>query len=77
MIISLVTQVIRQLVDQPDVVTVVETTREDKAVLEIKVASSDLGRVIGREGQTIKAVRELVRAVVPSFEKNVLVSALD
>jgi uncharacterized protein len=52
----------RQLVDQPDAVSVVETEREGAIVLELRVASDEVGKVIGRQGRIARALRAIVRA---------------
>jgi len=50
----------RALVDEPDAVQVTETDHRGVAVIELFVASGDLGRVIGRMGRTASALRTLV-----------------
>jgi predicted RNA-binding protein YlqC (UPF0109 family) len=52
----------RSLVDKPDEVHVEEITRPDATVLELQVAPEDLGRVIGRQGRTARAIRNLIAA---------------
>lgn len=52
----------RQLVDSPDDVRVERSEREDAVILELHVASDDLGKVIGRHGRVARALRTLVRA---------------
>jgi predicted RNA-binding protein YlqC (UPF0109 family) len=54
--------VTRKLVDRPDEVTV-ETVREDDAdIFEVRVAPEEMGRVIGRQGRTVQAMRALLDA---------------
>lgn len=52
----------RGLVDEPDAVRVVRSEREDAVVLELHVAPGDVGKVIGRQGRVVRALRTLVRA---------------
>jgi len=52
----------RSLVDKPDEVHVDEVRRQDATVLELQVAPDDLGRVIGRQGRTARAIRNLIAA---------------
>jgi predicted RNA-binding protein YlqC (UPF0109 family) len=52
----------KQLVDEPDAVRVVRTERDDAVVLELHVADGDRGKVIGRQGRVVRALRTLVRA---------------
>lgn len=59
---ELVEFIARSLVDRPDEVRVDEITRPDATVLELEVAPDDLGRVIGRQGRTARAIRNLIAA---------------
>ena len=52
----------RQLVDCPDEVVVTETEDNDAIFVELKVAASDIGKVIGRQGRIAKAIRTVVKA---------------
>jgi predicted RNA-binding protein YlqC (UPF0109 family) len=53
----------KNLVDDPNSVNVVETTEENKVVLKLHVAKTDLGKVIGKQGKTAKSMRVLLTAV--------------
>ena len=59
---ELVELLARALVDDPDGVQVTETTRGENVILELKVAPSDLGKIIGRQGRTARALRTIVAA---------------
>jgi len=65
---------IKKVVLKPNEVTVTELPG-DKKVLEIHVAADDRGRLIGRDGRTIHALRTLLRAVTPLGEDVVLTVA--
>jgi predicted RNA-binding protein YlqC (UPF0109 family) len=54
--------VARELVDHPDDVRVERTERDGAIVLRLHVASDDVGKVIGRQGRVIRALRTIVRA---------------
>lgn len=54
--------IIRSLVGEPDAVEVAENTDGKNVRLEVRVAESDMGRVIGREGRTVKAIRSILFA---------------
>lgn len=54
--------VARHLVDDPDAVEVTEEEGERSVVLRLKVAPDDMGKVIGKRGRTVRAIRSLVRA---------------
>ena len=72
MIKELVEHVVKQLVSKPDVVAVTVISRGNANVLEISVDQKDRGRLIGKEGQTIKALRSLVSVIVPEKKKIVI-----
>jgi uncharacterized protein len=54
--------VARHLVDDPDAVEVTEEEGDRSVVLRLKVAPEDMGKVIGKRGRTVRAIRSLVRA---------------
>ena len=68
---ELLTQIIKQLVDNPEAVTVTEVQSERAVVLEIKVAAEDVGKVIGREGRIINALRQIIKAAAGKTRKRV------
>jgi predicted RNA-binding protein YlqC (UPF0109 family) len=59
---DLVTEIAKALVDIPDEVTVREVEGEQVTVLELRVAPSDLGKVIGKQGRTARSIRTLLSA---------------
>jgi predicted RNA-binding protein YlqC (UPF0109 family) len=59
---DLVTYLARALVDNPDEVRVTRAERDGATVLELRVAESDVGKVIGRQGRIARALRTVVRA---------------
>jgi predicted RNA-binding protein YlqC (UPF0109 family) len=59
---ELVEYLAKGLVDKPDEVRVERVERDGAVVLELHVAADDVGKVIGRQGRTARALRTLVRA---------------
>lgn len=59
---DLVTEIAKALVDIPEEVTVNEVEGEQVTVLELRVAPSDLGKVIGKQGRTARSIRTLLGA---------------
>lgn len=57
---AVVEVVVRALVDQPDAVRVTESQRRGVTVLELTTAPGDMGKIIGRQGRTVSALRTLV-----------------
>lgn len=74
---ELVEQMARALVDSPDQVTV-DAAEEDKAlVLRLRVASSDVGRVIGKQGRTAKAMRTVLHAIAARSKRRAVLEILE
>jgi predicted RNA-binding protein YlqC (UPF0109 family) len=75
---DLVEYLAKALVDSPDEVTV-ESFEEDDGtvVIELHVAEDDVGKVIGRNGRTVNALRTVVRAAAVRQERRVLVDVVD
>ena len=68
----------RALVDEPDQVSVVSYDEDDGSlVLELHVAEDDVGKVIGRGGRTVNALRTVVRAAGTGEGRRVLVDVID
>ena len=65
--------VAQRLVDHPDAVDVREVDGPNSIVVEVRVAPDDLGKVIGRGGRVIKAIRTLARAAATRSGKRVTV----
>ena len=63
----------KSLVDNPDEVVVTEKEIEKGLVLELKVAPSDMGKVIGKQGRIAKAIRSVVKAAASRENKQVSV----
>ena len=70
---ELVEVIAKSLVDYPDEVTVTEKAKEKVLVLELHVAQSDRGKVIGKQGRIAKAIRAVVKAAASKDDKRVLV----
>ena len=60
--VSVLTHIVKSIVDQPDAVTVDEVVGEGKHRLDVRVGDGDLGRVIGRRGRTAASIRMVTRA---------------
>ncbi|NJD69067.1 MAG: RNA-binding protein [Candidatus Methylomirabilota bacterium] len=74
---ELVERMAKALVDSPDQVTV-ETAEEDNAmVLRLRVASSDVGRVIGKQGRTAKAMRTVLHAIAARSKRRAILEILE
>ncbi|MGL6293970.1 KH domain-containing protein [Eubacterium aggregans] len=69
---ELVEVIAKALVDHPDQVEVTETTKNRSIVLELKVAESDMGKVIGKQGRIAKAIRSVIKAAATKEDKRVM-----
>lgn len=70
---ELVEVIIKALVDNPDEVVIAERSEGKTIVLEVHVADSDMGKVIGKQGRIAKAIRAVVKAAAAKSEKKVIV----
>ena len=68
---DLVEVIAKALVENPDEVVVTETEEEDTIYVELKVGSSDMGKVIGKQGRIAKAIRSVVKAASSKDNKRV------
>lgn len=66
---ELVEVLAQALVDHPEEVEVAETETENEILLELKVASDDMGKVIGKQGRIAKAIRTVVKAAAYNTDK--------
>ena len=70
---ELVEVMAKALVEHPEEVTVTETEKDGEIVIELKVAPSDMRKVIGKQGRIAKAIRSVVKAAASKEEKKVVV----
>ena len=67
----------KNLVDDPEAVTVTEVEDEDGKVLELRVAEGDMGKVIGRQGRIAKEIRTIIKTVAQRTGEKVTVEIMD
>ncbi len=70
---ELVEVMAKALVEHPEEVTVTETEKDGETIVELKVAPSDMGKVIGKQGRIAKAIRSVVKAAASKDDKKVVV----
>ncbi len=73
---ELVEVIAKALVDNPDEVAVTEREDEKAVILELRVAQSDMGKVIGKQGRIAKAIRSVVKAAASKGDKKVIVDIM-
>ena len=74
---DLITYIAKALVDNPDEVKVTEVEGDQTAVLELKVAKEDLGKVIGKQGRTARAMRTILSASGTKVGKRCVLEILE
>lgn len=74
---DLLTEIAKALVDNPEDVQVTEVEGEQTTVLELRVRSEDLGKVIGRQGRTARAIRTLLAAAGMKVRKRFVLEILE
>jgi len=74
---ELLTYIAQNLVDSPDDVNVTERETDSETVYELRVNSSDMGKVIGRGGRIAKEIRALMRSVAQRQGKRISVDIVD
>jgi predicted RNA-binding protein YlqC (UPF0109 family) len=74
---GLVDYLARQLVDKPDAVIVTEVDLDDQLVLELEVDPDDIGKVIGKQGRTVKAMRALLQAASVKSRRRTVLEIVD
>ncbi len=70
---ELVEVIAKALVDCPDEVVVTESMKGEDILIELKVATADMGKVIGKQGRIAKAIRSVVKAAASKEDKKVIV----
>ena len=73
---ELVEVIAKSLVDNTDEVVVTQTENDKAIVIELRVAQSDMGKVIGKQGRIAKAIRAVVKAASSKEEKKVIVDIM-
>lgn len=73
---ELVEVIAKALVDHPEGVVVTETENPKSIVLELKVDTEDMGKVIGKQGRIARAIRTVVKSAASKDDKKVIVEIL-
>ena len=74
---DLIGYIARALVDNPDEVSVSEIEGNQTSVLELKVAKEDLGKVIGKQGRTARAMRTILSAASAKIKKRTVLEIIE
>ena len=74
---ELIETIVKSLVDQPDDVAITVIIGEKTSVVELSVAKDDLGKVIGKQGRTAKAIRVLLTAASTKLKQRAVLENLE
>ena len=74
---ELVQYLAKCLVNNPDAVEVKETEGETASVLELRVAKEDLGRIIGKQGRTVKSIRTILTAAASRTNRKIVLEIIE
>jgi predicted RNA-binding protein YlqC (UPF0109 family) len=74
---DLIKYIAQSLVDNPDLVEVSEVLGEQTSVIELRVAKEDLGKVIGKQGRTAKAMRTILSAASTKLRKRAVLEIIE
>ena len=74
---ELITTIAKALVDNPDQVEVTAISGEQTTVIELRVAKEDLGKVIGKQGRTARAIRTILSAASTKIRKRTVLEILE
>jgi uncharacterized protein len=74
---ELIAYIAKALVDSPEAVEVSEVEGEQTSVIELKVSKSDLGKVIGKQGRTARAMRTILNAASTKIKKRAVLEIIE
>lgn len=74
---ELVEVMVRQLVDDPEAVSVTQIDGSQSAVLEVRVAKADVGKVIGKKGRTAQALRTILQAASAAHNRRATLEIIE
>jgi predicted RNA-binding protein YlqC (UPF0109 family) len=70
-------RIAKALVDQPDAVKITEVEGERTSVIELSVANEDMGKIIGKQGRTVSAIRTLLNAASMKQKKRTILEIIE
>jgi predicted RNA-binding protein YlqC (UPF0109 family) len=74
---DLISYIAQALVDHPEQVNVTEVEGDQSTVLELKVAKEDIGKVIGKQGRTVRSMRTILNAASAKIKKRTVLEIVE
>ena len=74
---DLISYIAKALVDNPEEVVVTEIKGEQSSVIELKVAKEDIGKIIGKHGRTVQAIRTILSGASTKLKKRCVLELLE
>jgi predicted RNA-binding protein YlqC (UPF0109 family) len=74
---EIIETIARALVDKPEIVSVTEVDGVQMSILELKVAKTDIGKIIGKQGRTAVALRTILNAVSAKEKKRTILEIVE
>ena len=74
---DLITEIVKALVDHPEEVSVSEVGGSHTTVLEVRVAKTDIGKVIGKQGRTAQAIRSIMSAAAGKARQRYILEIIE
>jgi predicted RNA-binding protein YlqC (UPF0109 family) len=74
---DLIKHIVQALVDHPEQVEISEVESDRTLILEVRMAKADIGKVIGKQGRTVQAIRTILRGVSGKVKKHVIFEILE
>ena len=74
---DLITAIVQAIVDRPEEVSITETAAEHTSVLELRVAKSDMGKVIGKRGRMAESIRTILKAASGKSRKRYVLEIIE
>ena len=74
---ELIKHIVKALVDHPEQVAISEVESKQSTLLEIKVATEDMGKIIGKQGRTAQAIRTILNAASAKAKKRTIMEIIE
>jgi uncharacterized protein len=74
---ELIQRIVEAMIDKPEEMEIGELTAHTTTIIELKVAKQDFGKIIGKNGQNIKAIRDILYAASAKRKKRVILEVLE